>query len=32
MRVGGRRKLIVPARRAFGDPAFGYLVELVSVG
>jgi FKBP-type peptidyl-prolyl cis-trans isomerase len=31
MRVGGRRKLIVPARMAFGDPAFGYLVELVAI-
>jgi peptidylprolyl isomerase len=31
MRVGGRRKLIVPARMAFGDPAFGYLMELVAI-
>jgi peptidylprolyl isomerase len=32
MRLGGRRRLIVPAGRAFGDPAFGYLVELVAIG
>jgi peptidylprolyl isomerase len=31
MRVGGRRTLIVPARMAFGDPAFGYLIEPVAI-